>query len=109
MNEFLFTIFFMPKTVYLLYYYDLILINFNFKICKMRILGKFCADVRVQNVTWPRDRWSFDFRKLGIKLMRKTWKKKLMKRCVAISGSREAVADFVQGGGGSKLTPPPPR
>ena len=28
------------------------------------------ADVRVENVTWPRDRWS-EFRKLGIK-MRKT-------------------------------------
>ena len=36
------------------------------KSCKMRILGKFCADVRVQNVTWSRDRWS-NFRKLGIK------------------------------------------
>ena len=30
--------------------------------------------------------------------MRKTWKKKLMKRRVAICGGREAVADFVQGG-----------
>ena len=38
--------------------------------------------------------------------MRKTWKKKLMKRRVAICGGREAVADFVQGGG-VKLTPPP--
>ena len=35
--------------------------------------------------------------------MRKTWKKKVTKRCVAICGGREAVADFVQGGGG----PPP--
>ena len=37
--------------------------------------------------------------------MRKTWKKKVMKRRVAICGGREAVADFVQGG--VKLTPPP--
>ena len=37
--------------------------------------------------------------------MRKTWKKKVMKRCVAISGGRDTVADFVQGG--VKLTPPP--
>ena len=36
--------------------------------------------------------------------MRKTWKKKVMKRRVAICGGREAVADFVQGG--VKLTPP---
>ena len=38
--------------------------------------------------------------------MRKTWKKKLMKRCVAICGGREAVADFVQGAG---VRPPPPQ
>ena len=37
--------------------------------------------------------------------MGKTWKKKLIKRCVAICGGHEAVADFVQG---VKLTPPPP-
>ena len=37
--------------------------------------------------------------------MRKTWKKKVIKRRVAISGGRDAVADFVQGG--VKLTPPP--
>ena len=37
--------------------------------------------------------------------MRKTWKKKVMKRRVAICGGREAVADFVQGG--VKLTLPP--
>ena len=37
--------------------------------------------------------------------MRKTWKKKVMKRRVAICGGREAVADFVQGGG-VKFTPP---
>ena len=38
--------------------------------------------------------------------MRKTWKKKVMKRRVAISGGRDAVADFVQGGG--QIDPPPP-
>ena len=38
--------------------------------------------------------------------MRKTWKKKVMKKRVAISGGRDTVADFVQGG--VKLTPPPP-
>ena len=38
--------------------------------------------------------------------MRKTWKKKVMKRCVAICGGREAVTDIVRGGG-VKLTPPP--
>ena len=70
----------------------------------MQILGKFCADVRVQNVAWPRDRRS-DFRKLLYQKMRKTWKKKVMKRRVAICGGREAVADFVQGGG--QIDPPP--
>ena len=38
--------------------------------------------------------------------MHKTWKKKVMKRRVAICGGREAVADFVQGGG--QIDPPPP-
>ena len=38
--------------------------------------------------------------------MRKTWKKKVMKRRVAICGGREAVADFVAGGG--QIDPPPP-
>ena len=33
--------------------------------------------------------------------MRKTWKKKVMKKRVAISGGRDTVTDFVQGGGGS--------
>ena len=37
--------------------------------------------------------------------MRKTWKKKGMKRRVTICGGREAVADFVQGG--SNWPPPP--
>ena len=56
-------------------------------ICKMRILGKFCADVRVQNVTWPRNWWS-DFRKLGIKRCvrlerKKSWKGVLRSAAVA--------------------------
>ena len=38
--------------------------------------------------------------------MRKTWKKKVTKRRVAICGGREAVADFVQGG---QIDPPPPQ
>ena len=37
--------------------------------------------------------------------MRKTWKKKVMKRRVAICGGCEAVTDFVQGG--SNWPPPP--
>ena len=39
--------------------------------------------------------------------MRKTWKKKVMKKRVAISGGRDTVADFVQGGGGANWPPPP--
>ena len=38
--------------------------------------------------------------------MHKTWKKKVMKKRVAISGGRDAVTDFVQGGG--QIDPPPP-
>ena len=68
----------------------------------MRILGKFCADVRVQNVTRPMVRFS----QTWYQKMRKTWKKKLMKRRVAICGGREAVADFIRGGGG-QIDPPP--
>ena len=37
--------------------------------------------------------------------MRKTWKKKVTKRCVAICSGREAVADFMQG---DQIDPPPP-
>ena len=70
----------------------------------MQILGKFCADVRVQNVTWPRDRWS-DFCKLGIK------------RCVRLErknswkGVSRGSRGFRTGGGGgvgSNGPPPPP-
>ena len=39
--------------------------------------------------------------------MRKTWKKKVMKKRVAISGGRDTVTDFVQGGG--QIDPPPPQ
>ena len=38
--------------------------------------------------------------------MRKTWKKKVTKRCVAICGSREAVAEGVNFG---QIAPPPPQ
>ena len=65
----------------------------------MRILGKFCADVRVQNVAWPMVR----FLQTCYQKIRKTWKKKVMNRRVAICGGREAVADFVQGG---QIDPP---
>ena len=37
--------------------------------------------------------------------MRKAWKKKVMKRRVAICDGREAVTDFVQGRG--QIDPPP--
>ena len=40
--------------------------------------------------------------------MRKTWKKKVMKRRVTICGGHEAVADFVQGVGQIDPPPPPP-
>ena len=74
----------------------------------MQILGKFWADVRVaKSCKWPRDRWS-DFRKLGIKEMRKTWKKHLShEENVSRSAAyRDAVTDLnVQGGG--QIDPPP--
>ena len=74
-------------------------------ICKMRILGIILSRrASTKSCVTSRDRWS-DFRKLGIKKMRKTWEKKVMKKRVAISGGRDAVTDFVQGG--VKLTPPP--
>ena len=69
----------------------------------MQILGKFCADVRVQKrrVT---SRPMVRFSQTWYQKMRKTWKKKVMKKRVAICGGREAVADFVQGGG--QIDPP---
>ena len=73
----------------------------------MRILGKFYADVRVQKrhvTSRPMVRFSQNW----YQKMRKTWKKKVIKRRVAICGGREAVADFVQGGGGQIDPPPPP-
>ena len=75
-------------------------------ICKMQILGKFCADVRVQNVHVT-SRPMVRFSQTWYQKMCKTWKKKLMKRLVAICGSHEAVADFVRGGGGGQIDPPP--
>ena len=44
------------------------------------------------------------FSQIWYQKMRKTWKKKVMKRHVAICGGREAVADFVRGGG--QIDPP---
>ena len=63
----------------------------------MQILGKFCADVRVQNVTTDGP----IFANLVSKDAQDLKEKSHEKAC------REAVADFVQGGGGVKLTPPP--
>ena len=73
-------------------------------ICKMQILGKFCADVLVQNVTWPRDQWS-DFRKLGIKRCVRLERKKSWKgvsRSAAVARQSQISCR-----GGVKLTPPP--
>ena len=72
----------------------------------MRILGKFWADVRVQKVAWPRDRWS-DFRKLGIKKMRKTWKKKSHEKSVSRSAA-VATQSRISCRGGGQIDPPPP-
>ena len=71
----------------------------------MQILGKFCADVRVQNVTWPRDRRdgpifanlvSKDVQDLKGKSHEKTCRELLRSR-----GSREFRA------GGGQIDPPP--
>ena len=75
-------------------------------ICKMRILGNFWADVRVQKVAWPRDRWS-DFRKLGIKRCarlerKKSWKG--MSRSAAVATQSRISCR----GGGGQIDPPPP-
>ena len=63
--------------------------------------GKFWADVRVQkrHVT---SRPMVRFSQTWYQKMRKTWKKKLMKRRVAICGGRGFRT------GGVNLTPPPP-
>ena len=58
------------------------------------------ASTKRRVTSWPTVRFS----QTWYQKMRKTWKKKVMKRRVAICGGREAVADFVQGG--VKLTPP---
>ena len=70
----------------------------------MQILGKFCADVRVQNVTWPRDRQS-DFRKLGIKDAQDLKEKSHEKACRDLRRSRGSRGFRA---GAVKLTPPPP-
>ena len=70
----------------------------------MQILGKFCADVRVQNVTWPRDQWS-DFRKLGIKRCVRLERKKSWKgasRSAAVA--RQSRISYR----GGQIDPPPP-
>ena len=69
----------------------------------MRILGNFeptCEYKKSRNLATDGPIFANLYQK-----MRKTWKKKVMKRRVAISGGRDTVADFVQGG--VKLTPPP--
>ena len=72
-------------------------------ICKMWILGKFCADVRVQNVVTSRP--MVRFRKLGMKKMRKTWKKKTPEKvCRDLRRSRGSRG-FRTGG---QFDPPPP-
>ena len=58
------------------------------------------ASTKRHVTSWPTIRFS----QTWYQKMRKTWKKKVMKRRVTICGGREAVADFVQGG--VKLTPP---
>ena len=69
----------------------------------MQILGKFCADVRVQNVAWPRDRRS-DFRKLGIKRCARLERKKSWKgvsRSAAVARQSRILCR-----GGSNWPPP---
>ena len=73
-----------------------------YTICKMRILGKFWADVRVQKVASM-----VRFSQTWYQKMRKTWKKKVMQKACR-DQRRSRRTDFVQGGGGVKLTPPPP-
>ena len=70
----------------------------------MQILDKFCADVRVQNVTWPRDRRS-DFRKLGIKRCARLERKKSWK---GVSRSAAVARQLrISCRGGSNWPPPP--
>ena len=70
----------------------------------MQILGKFCADVRVQNVAWPRDRRS-DFRKLDIKRCTRLERKKSWKgvsRSAAVAKQSQISCR-----GGGQIDPPP--
>ena len=69
----------------------------------MQILGKFCADVRVQNVAWPRDRRS-DFRKLVSKDAQDLNEKSHEKACRDLRRSRGSRG-FRAGGG--QIDPPP--
>ena len=73
----------------------------------MQILGKFCADVRVQNVMWPRDRRS-DFRKLGIKRCVRLEEKSHEKAHRDLRRSRGSHRFCTGGGGGGSNWPPPP-
>ena len=63
----------------------------------MQILGKILCR-RVNTKRHVTSRPMVRFSQTWCQKMRKTWKKKVMKRRVAICGGREAVADFVQGG-----------
>ena len=60
------------------------------------------ASTKRHVTSWPMVRFS----QTWYQKMRKIWKKRLMKRRVAICGGREAVTDFVQGG---QIDPPPPQ
>ena len=75
--------------------------------CKMQILGKFCADLRVQNVTWPPDRRS-DFRKLGIKRCARLERKKSWKGVSWTVAVARQSRILCRGGGGGQIDPPPP-
>ena len=72
----------------------------------MQILGKFCADVRVQNVTWPRDRRVGPiFANLVSKDAQDLKEKSHEKACRDLRWSRGSRG--FRAGGGVKLTPPP--
>ena len=66
--------------------------------------GQICADVRVQNVAWPRDRWS-DFANLVSKDAQDLKEKSHEKACRDLRRSRGSP--LISCRGGVKLTPPP--
>ena len=72
---------------------------------KCIFLGKFCADMRVQNVMWPRDRWS-DFRKLGTKRCVRLERKKSWK---GVSRSAAVARQSRISYRGGQIDPPPPQ